>query len=78
MINGNKKFIWPFLKEVSEGVQCEDENGNMKEYWKFKISKTEDLINTNLLNFPLDAVSTQKEYISELQKPIVITIEEIK
>lgn len=36
------------------------------------------MINTTLLNFPTEAISTQKDYLTELQKPIVVTIEELK
>lgn len=73
-----QKFIYPYLKGVNESIKCEDENGKMKEYCGVNISTTEDLINSELLRFPLDAVSTQKDYLIELQKPIVITIEDLQ
>jgi len=73
-----KKFICPYLKDISEYIQWEDESGKIREYCSIKITSTEDLINTTLLNFPLDAISTQKDYLSELQKPIVTTIEDLQ
>jgi hypothetical protein len=76
--NWKKKFIFPYLKGVSETIQCEDEAGIMREYWGISISSTEDLINTKLLEFPLEAISTRKDYLTELQSPIVTTIEEVQ
>lgn len=76
--NWKKKFTIPYLKGVSEYIQLEDESGMVREYCGAKISNTEDLINTTLLQFPLGAVSTQKDYLTDLQKPVVITIEELQ
>lgn len=50
----------------------------MRDYCGVRISTTEDLLNSDLLQFPLEAVSTQKDYLSDLQKPIIITIEELQ
>ena len=60
-----KKFICPYLKEVTEGVLCEDDNGEIKEYCKNIVPKTVDLQDTCLLHFPLEAVSTEKDYINK-------------
>jgi hypothetical protein len=76
--NWKKKFIYPYLKGIHETIECEDEFGFKRHYCGAKISATEDLINTKLLNFPLEAISIQKDYLTALQKPIVITIEELQ
>jgi hypothetical protein len=30
--NWKKKYVYPYLKGVSESIQCEDETGRVKEY----------------------------------------------